>query len=137
MDKFRDILLLLARILLGVVLIAHGWQKFTDWTLAGTADAFASMGVPAPGIAGTAAAVIELIGGIMILIGALTGWVGVLIAAQMFVAYLFGHAGKGIFIGNGGFELVASIGAAALAIAAAGAGRLSVDHLISGRRSAR
>lgn len=129
-SKLNDVFLLLARFLIGVVLIAHGWQKFDEWTLAGTAEAFASMGVPAPGLAGTAAAVVELVGGILIVLGAFTTWVGAIVALQMFVAYLFAHAGKGVFVDNGGFELVASIGAAALAIAAAGAGRFSIDRLM-------
>src|SRR5699024_11611728 len=60
--------LLIARIILGVVLIAHGWQKFNEWTIASTTEAFTGMGVPAAGIAAPIASTIELFGGILILI---------------------------------------------------------------------
>src|SRR5699024_11685761 len=72
--------LLIARIILGVVLIAHGWQKFNEWTLAGTTEAFTGMGVPAAGIAAPIAAIVELIGGILILIGLITRIAAALVA---------------------------------------------------------
>ncbi|WP_083313168.1 DoxX family protein [Corynebacterium sp. HMSC076D02] len=39
--------MLAARVVLGVILIAHGWQKFSEWTIAGTTQSFEGMGVPA------------------------------------------------------------------------------------------
>ena len=36
----------LLRVVLGVTFLLHGWQKFTEWTVAGTQAAFAQMGVP-------------------------------------------------------------------------------------------
>ncbi len=93
------------------------------------------MGVPAPGLTSALAAVIELVGGIFLLIGAATPWVAVVIALQMLAAYLFAHIGNGVFISNGGFELVGAIAAASLALAAVGAGRFSVDHLLASRRA--
>lgn len=54
--------MLAARVILGVILIAHGWQKFSEWTIAGTTQSFEGMGVPAASIAAPAAAIIELVG---------------------------------------------------------------------------
>ena len=59
----RDALLLVARVLLGVVLIAHGWQKFATYGIGGTAGSFAQMGIPLPAVAAVFAAVVELAGG--------------------------------------------------------------------------
>ena len=45
----RDVLLLVARVLIGIVLIAHGWQKFATYGIAGVTASFEKMGVPLPG----------------------------------------------------------------------------------------
>lgn len=130
----RDLALLVARVLLGVVLIAHGLQKFAEWTIAGTAQAFGQMGVPLPGIAAPVAAVIELVGGVLLLVGAFSAIVGLLVALQMGVAAVIVHVASGVFVGNGGWELVGVIAAAALAIGFAGAGRFSVDAYLTRSR---
>ena len=129
----RDALLLVARVLLGVVLIAHGWQKFATYGIGGTAGSFAQMGIPLPAVAAVFAAVVELAGGAALLLGAATAVVGALVVLDMLGAFLLVHAGNGVFIDGGGFELVAALGAGALVLAATGAGRVSVDHVIGTR----
>ena len=47
----QDIALLLARLVTGVVLIAHGWQKLVTNGVAGTTDGFEGMGVAAATVA--------------------------------------------------------------------------------------
>ena len=130
----RDALLLVARILLGVVLIAHGWQKFAQYSIGGTASSFAQMGVPLPVVSAVFAAVVELVGGLALLAGAATVVAGVLVALDMLGAFLLVHIGNGVFVTDNGFELTWAIAAGALALAAAGAGRFSVDHALLGRR---
>lgn len=53
----------------------------------------------------------------------------------MLVAAVLVHVGNGIWVADGGWELVGAIGAGAgvLALAAAGAGRWSVDGLLLSR----
>jgi putative oxidoreductase len=131
----RDGALLLARLVLGVVLIAHGWQKVFTWGLGGTAQAFAGMGVPLAPVSATYAAVVELVGGALLVFGAGTAVVGVLVVLDMLGAALLVHAANGVMVGGGGWELVGVIGALALVLAAVGAGRFSVDHAVAGRRA--
>ena len=52
----------------------------------------------------------------------------------MFFALDLAQAGAGLFVDQGGYELVLVLGAASLLLAAVGAGRYSVDHLLTGRR---
>jgi len=130
----QDIALLLARVVTGVVLIAHGWQKLVTNGVAGTAEGFEAMGIPAAPAAAVIATVIELLGGILLVAGAATAVVGVLVALVMLGAALFVHVGAGIFATAGGWELVGVIGAAALALAATGAGRFSVDRVLGRSR---
>lgn len=130
----RDTALLLVRLVLGAVLVAHGWQKFVTNGIARTAEAFGEMGVPAAPVAAVFAAMVELVGGALLVAGAATALVGVLVVVDMLGAALFVHIGAGVFVTDGGWELVGVIGAAALALAAAGAGRFSVDHAVAARR---
>ena len=48
----------------------------------------------------------------------------------MLGAFVLVHLGNGVFVDQGGFELVAALGAGALILAAAGPGTWSVDHLV-------
>src|SRR5690625_8027134 len=73
-----DIVLLLARIALGIILIAHGLQTFNEWALAGTAAAFVVMGVPAPGLTSAIAASADVLGDVLVLMLRLTPLVAVL-----------------------------------------------------------
>ena len=130
----RDALLLVARVLLGVVLIAHGWQKFAQYGIGGVTGSFAQMGVPLPAVSAVFAAVVELVGGIALLAGAATAVAGLLVVLDMLGAFLLVHAGNGVFVTDNGFELVWTIAAAALVLVAAGPGRFSVDHALAGRR---
>ena len=123
----QDLALLAARVVLGVVLIAHGWQKLSDQGLDATAAGFDAMGIPAPLASAYYATFVELVGGAMLVAGLLTRLVGVLVVGDMLGAFWFAHRGTEIFVDQGGWELVALIGAVALALVAAGAGRLSVD----------
>ena len=130
MTVIRDIFLLIARIILGGVLIAHGWQKLNEWTIAGTASSFQEMGVPSPEISAQIATWFEIGGGAALILGLLVRLVGPVLFVQMAGAAWFAHRDSGIFVSDGGWEFVAVIGAAGLALAAAGAGRVSLDHLL-------
>ena len=126
----RDISLLIARVILGVVLIAHGWQKYNDWKIEGTGKSFDGMGVPYPELSAQIATYFELIGGVLLIIGLLVRLVGPILFVQMLGAFWFAHRDGGVFVSDGGWELVAVIGAAGLALAGAGAGRISLDYLL-------
>ncbi|ADB32451.1 DoxX family protein [Kribbella flavida DSM 17836] len=127
----RDAVLLIARIGLGVIFIAHGWQKFRTNGLDATAAGFDQMGVPAPTLSAYFAAGIELIGGAALILGVLTSVAGVLLALNMAGALVFVHLSNGIFASEGGWELVAGLGLLALTLAAVGPGRFSVDAMLN------
>jgi putative oxidoreductase len=131
----RDLALLAARVGLGIIFIAHGWQKFTEYGLDGTAASFEQMGVPLPTASALFAAVVELVGGAALLLGLAVPVAGLLLALNMLGALVLVHAGNGVFVGNNGFELVLALAAGALVLAAVGAGRFSLDRLIAPRLS--
>ena len=125
------------RVILGILFAAHGWQKFNEFTIAGTQASFAKMGVPAAEIAAPAVASLELAGGIALIVGILTRVVAALLAVDMLGALFLVHASAGIFASAGGYELVLLLAAAALAVALTGAGRISVDSALFGRTNSR
>jgi len=125
------------RIILGLLFAAHGWQKFNEWTIAGTQASFAKMGVPAADVMAPAVAVLELAGGVALILGILTRVVAALLVLDMLGALFLVHAPAGIFAANGGYELVLLLAAASLALALTGAGRFSLDRALFGRSSTR
>lgn len=129
MDIFKDVCITISRILVGIVLIAHGWQKYDSWTIDGTAQSFESMSVPWPNASAQIATYFELAAGVLLILGLLVRIVGPLLFIQMAFAFGFAHWGKGVFVADGGWELVGVLGAAGLALAASGSGRFSLDYL--------
>jgi putative oxidoreductase len=125
------------RVVTGFLFAAHGWQKFTEFTIAGTQAAFAQMGVPAANLVAPVIATLELVGGIALILGVLTRVFAVLLAADMLGALFLVHASAGIFAATGGYELVLILAAAALAVALVGAGKVSVDKALFGRTGSR
>ena len=130
-----DLALLVSRVALGVILIAHGWQKFDEYTLDGTAASFGDMGVPAPAVAAMFVTAVEVLGGAALVLGVLTPVAGVLNMISLLGALVLVHLQNGVFVQNGGFELVLALFSGLAVIALLGAGKFSVDGLI-GRTAA-
>ncbi|MGO4235320.1 DoxX family protein [Pseudarthrobacter sp. YAF2] len=136
-SRLTTVALTVLRVILGFLFAAHGWQKFNEWTIAGTQASFAKMGVPASDIMAPAVAVLELAGGAALILGILTRVVAALLVLDMLGALFLVHAPAGVFAANGGYELVLLLAAAAFTLALAGPGRLSVDRALFGRRTSR
>ena len=119
-----DLALLILRVVLGIIMIYHGWPKLTD--LGGTIEGMAGIGVPAPAVAAIFATVAEVVGGLLMLVGAFTDIAGLMFAIDMLGAITLVHAKNGFSVAKGGVEWPLLLIAAALAIAFAGPGRYAV-----------
>lgn len=133
-EKARPIALLLARLALGFIFFAHGWEKFASG-IDVTAAYLRSEGVPLPWVSALGTAVLELVGGVALVLGLLLPVFGTLFTLDMLGALVFVHANKGIFVSTDGFELVLGLAAASLAVAFTGGGALAADNLWRGRRN--
>src|SRR3989442_10470078 len=126
-----DLGLLALRLMLGLVFLGHGAQKafgaFGGPGLAGTTGFMASLGLQPARFWAATAALGELLGGLLVLIGFLTPLGALLIAVTMAVAIAKVHASKGFFIQNGGYEYSLVLLVAALTLAATGARAFSLD----------
>lgn len=133
MDKpvVRDAALLIFRVTLGFVFIAHGWQKlFMEGPLE-TAGKFSAVGVPQAKLSAYIAGVGELIGGSMLVVGLLTTFVAGALALLMVAAFYFVHLSSGVFIAEGGFEYVLVLIVSLLVIVVFGSGRASIDGALT------
>jgi putative oxidoreductase len=124
-----DLALLILRVVLGIIMIYHGWPKLTD--LGGTIDGFTKMGIPLPALSAVFAMVAEVFGGLLLLVGAFTDIAGLLIAIDMLGAIIFVHAKNGFAVNEGGFEWPLALLAMGLAIALAGPGRYAVGRPVT------
>ncbi|PYP48544.1 MAG: oxidoreductase [Gemmatimonadetes bacterium] len=131
---FTDLGLLALRLVLGAVFLAHGAQKafgaFGGPGFEGATGFIGSMGFR-PARFWTALAVGgELAAGFLFLLGLLTPLAGLLVLATMAVAIAKVHGPKGFFVQDGGYEYNLVLIVTALAVAAIGPGRFSLDYVL-------
>jgi putative oxidoreductase len=117
--------LLIARILLSVMFIMAGLQKFTD--IGGTAGYIGSVGLPAGTLLAWLSAIFETLAGIAILIGFQTRIAALLLSLFCIVAALLFHFNFADQMQMLLFMKNITIAGGFLALYAAGAGALSVD----------
>jgi putative oxidoreductase len=88
-ERFRNELLLVARILLIVLFMVFGWAKLNNYD--GTSDYMARTGLPMPSAAALAAIAVEVPATLAVAIGAWTRPLALLLAVYTLAAGLLGH----------------------------------------------
>lgn len=126
--------LLLLRLVLGAVFIAHGSQKLWIDGIAATQQGFGGMGIPLPEVAAIVVTALELGGGALLILGLGTRIVAALLTINMAVAVIVVHLAAGFYAANGGYEFVLTLGVASLALVLTGPGRFALDALFRRRR---
>ena len=125
--------ILFLRLIVGSVLFAHGAQKLFGWWGGpgprGTAGFFGSLGFRPPLAMALVAASSEL-SGALFAFGLLTPFAALAMASVMVVAVGAMHWKNGFWAGKGGFEFNLVLWATAVAVAATGPGRFSLDRLL-------
>ena len=90
MNAVRDLGALVGRILIAILFIPAGWGKIAGFT--GTAGYIASKGLPLPEVGAALAIVVELVGGIMLLVGFRTRWAAAALVLFLIPTTFFFHA---------------------------------------------
>jgi putative oxidoreductase len=125
--------LLLLRVVIGGTMFSHGAQKLFGWFggpgLRGTAGFFESMGWRMPLVMAFLAGLAET-GGVAFALGFVTPLAALGIAVVMLNAIVVVHWKNGFFNSNGGLEFPLTLATVAVAVAATGPGRFSIDRVI-------
>ena len=127
------------RLCVGAVFVAHGAQKLLGvWGglgLAGTAAFFTTLGLTPAYPFAILAAVTELVGGVLLILGLGARWVALALAIDMGVAVYKVHYANGFFLNWGlvpgkghGYEFNMVLVGALLCLMLAGPGALSLDE---------
>ena len=126
-----DVALLLLRLWVGLVMVAHGVNH--GRTQEGTTKWFASKGFKSPGLNARVSALSEIALGLALIAGFLTAAAAAGVVATMLVAFWSIHRFAGFFVfhrPDEGWEYVATLSVVATALAIAGPGRFSVDRAL-------
>jgi putative oxidoreductase len=120
---------LAVRVILGVLFIYHGLDKF-DVGLDNVEAAFDMSGVPAPGVSAPAVAIFEIVGGIALILGLLTRIVAVLFIVQLVGALIYVKQDLGILSSEPmpGAELDLAYLGCLVVLVLLGPGWLSIDE---------
>jgi len=109
------------RILAGIAFIIHGLPKLSDIT--GTEDFFANM-IGLPAAMALPIGLLEVIGGIALLVGALTRIASILFIIEMIGSTIVAKLSRGFV---GGYELDLLLMAMSISLLLTGPGRISVE----------
>lgn len=121
----NSLAILVGRVLLSLMFIVAGYGKLT--AIAGTAGWFGSLGLPAPTVVAVLVGLLELVGGLAILVGYQTRIAALVLAAFTIGATLIAHTDLADQVQQLFFLKNLAITGGFLALAASGAGALSVD----------
>ena len=124
LDRVRPLALLVLRLALGAIMIAHGYHKVFGG-LSKHAGFVASLGIP--GWLGYVSAFTEFVGGMLLVAGLLTRLAAIAICINLLVAVFKVHWRQGLV---GGYEFPLSLAAIAFALIFYGAGPISIDWVI-------
>lgn len=126
-----DVALLVIRVVVGTLLVAHGLHKLAGWFggygLRGTASYLEGLGFRPGRLWAVVAGAAEAGAGLLFGLGLLTPLAAGALAATMVVAIRTDHAGKGPWYFNGGWEYNVVLGSVALSFAFGGPGQASID----------
>ena len=131
----RDTALLVSRLLLGTIMFAHGYQKLMVDGIGRTSQGFEHMSIPVAIVSASFVTVVEVVGGLLLIAGLLVAVVAALEGVVMLGAAVFVHLQHGVFVADGGWELVGAIGAGLVAVGVAGPGRWSLAQVLGTRHT--
>jgi putative oxidoreductase len=131
MNTNRDIAALVGRILLALIFIIGGWNKIGGFE--GTAAYIASKGLPLPQVGAAIAVIVELLGGILLLVGFKARWAALAIFVFLIPTTFIFHPFWAVPVEQvasqqGNFMKNLAIMGGMLMVWAFGPGRISVDR---------
>lgn len=126
--------LLIARLVFGLMMSAHGAQKLFGWLggygLTATGGFFEQLGFRPGRVFAALASATEIVAGLLIALGLLGPAGPALMLSVMIVAAVTVHRGHGLFAATNGIEVPLLFGTFGVMLALTGPGRYSLDALL-------
>lgn len=128
LDRLQPLALFVLRLTLGVIMVAHGYQKLFHH-MHDFVHMVGGMGIPA--WLGYVVMLTEFLGGLLVLAGLFMRAAAFAMTIEMVVAIWKVHWHNGL-TGDHGFEFPLAVGAIAFALIFFGAGPIALDHILRG-----
>ncbi|GLW20763.1 hypothetical protein Mame01_08060 [Microbispora amethystogenes] len=125
----HDLASLAARMGVGGIFFANGWQKL-EAGLNATQAQFTELHAPVPYLWAAVTMLVELVGGTLLIAGLAVPAVGLLLFAEALAVFVVTAGDTGLPLTGGAIELIVALGAASVLLAVTGGGRVSVDHMV-------
>ena len=132
LDRFQPVALLVLRIVVGAIMVGHGYNKVFGGGMMAHYHQVQSLGLP--GWLAFPSALAEFFGGILVLLGLFTRFAAAAILIDMLVAIWKVHWKNGL-IGEHGYEFPLSLAAISLTLICYGAGPLALEIIRKGGKS--
>jgi putative oxidoreductase len=130
MSHVDSLALLLVRVVVGVVMLAHGRNHWLGGgRIAGTARWFSGLGLRHGRLQAWLSVITELGAGALLILGLLTPLACAATISVMLVAGLLAHRPNGFFVFKDGYEYVLVLAVLCLALGVLGPGQFSVDQV--------
>lgn len=129
MERKQEVALGLLRMIIGIVFLAHGYQKLFVWGIHGVAGTFGQMGIPLPLTSAYLATFAEFFGGLALLVGFGTRLAAIPVGFTMLVALFQVHLKGGFYLPTG-FEYVLVLLAANIALMIGGGGAFALENVV-------
>lgn len=122
LSPYSSVLLSVLRFMTGLLLLQHGSAKYLNFPI------HPQMNNASPMSLGGFAGVLELVGGILLILGLFTRPVAFILSGMTAIAYFYAHAPQGFYPLLNGGELAVLYCFTLLYIASAGGGSISFDR---------
>ena len=124
----KDIALMLTRIIMGVIMVTHGWHRWQNEGITAEANILEHAGIPNPGLMVWLLIGFEVIGGIFLIFGLATPVIGLglMVLNIGIILTLRSHT---FYVHNSGWEYNAVMTIVGLMLMAHGAGRIGLANL--------
>ncbi len=128
--SWRDIAYTAMRVVIGCILLMHGWFKVGTFGVAGVSGMMAKSGLEPATAFAVAAMFLETVGAVCIILGLFTRFFAAALAIELLIGLLAVHLQAGFSVSKGGYEYILLLGIVMFAIAIRGGGPYSVDRLL-------
>ena len=124
----KGITLMLARIVMGLIMVTHGWHRWQNEGIAAEAGILEQAGIPNPGLMVWLLIGFEVIGGIFLILGLATPAIGLGLMV-LNIGIILTLRSHNFYVHDSGWEYNAVMAVVGMVLMSHGAGRLALDNL--------